>query len=92
MANKSVKRCVMQWVQNMDECELITLISLVSCSISKCCSTDEISLLAVVFTQLGDTLATILTKRELNEKCTNTDTDKKSDCSDFTTDNDNDSC
>lgn len=74
----------------MDECELITLISLVACSISNCCSTDEISLMAVVFTQLGDTLSTILMKRELNEKCTNTN--KTSDNSSIITDYDSDSC
>lgn len=51
----------------MDECELVTLISLVACSISKCCSTEELALMAAVFTQLGDTIATILAKRELCE-------------------------
>lgn len=55
----------------MDECELIVLISTVACAISKCCSTDEVKLLSVIFTQLGDTLATVLTKRELCEKDTN---------------------
>lgn len=52
----------------MDECELITLVTVVACSISKSCSDDEISVLAAVFTQLGDTLATILTKRDLDNK------------------------
>jgi dolichol kinase len=57
----------------MDECELIVFISSVACAISKCCSTDEITILSVVFTQLGDTLSTILTKRELSDKSTNND-------------------
>ncbi len=52
----------------MDECELIALITAVACAISKNCSEDDISILAAVFTQLGDTLATILVKRELQEK------------------------
>jgi len=52
----------------MDECELITLVTAVACGISKCCSEDDISLLSVVMSQLGDTLATILTQREINEK------------------------
>ncbi len=51
----------------MDECELIALISAVACGISKCCPSDEIVLLAAIFTQLGDTLATISVQRELNE-------------------------
>lgn len=55
----------------MDECGLIVFISTLACSISKCYTTDDISLLAAIFTQLGDTLATIVTKRELNEKLRN---------------------
>jgi len=51
----------------MDECELITLVTAVACGISKCCSEDDISLLSAVMSQLGDTLATILTQREINE-------------------------
>lgn len=62
----------------MDECELVTLVSLVACSISKCCSTDEISILAAVFSQLGDTLSTILTKRELDNN--NNHSKKADDC------------
>lgn len=51
----------------MDECELIALVTAAACGISKCCSEDDISLMSVVFSQLGDTLATVLTFRELNE-------------------------
>lgn len=49
----------------MDECELIALIATIACAISKCCPEDDISLMSVVFTQLGDTLATVLTQREI---------------------------
>jgi dolichol kinase len=55
----------------MSECELVVLVSSVACAISKCCSTDDLSILSAVFTQLGDTLATIITKRELSEKNAN---------------------
>lgn len=55
----------------MDECELIAFISASACAISKCCSNDEISILSAVFTQLGDTLATILAKRDLNNNPSN---------------------
>ncbi|TAH70375.1 MAG: hypothetical protein EWM47_05435 [Anaerolineaceae bacterium] len=51
----------------MDECELIIFISTVACSLSKCCSTDDLNLLSTVFSQLGDSLATILAKRQLLE-------------------------
>ena len=56
----------------MHECELVVFISTLACSISKCYSTDEISLLAAIFCQLGDTLATIATKRDLNDNPSNT--------------------
>lgn len=52
----------------MNECELVLFITSVACSIAKCCSTDELVLLADAFSQLGDTIATILTHRELTEK------------------------
>ena len=55
----------------MDECELVMFISTVACSLAKCCSTDDLTILSAVFSQLGDTLATILTKRELNTTPTN---------------------
>ena len=51
----------------MNSCELVAYISTLACTISRCCSTEEVTLLAVVFTQLCDTLATILTQEELCE-------------------------
>ncbi len=51
----------------MDECELITLVTAIACALSKTCSNDDITLLAAVFSQLGDTLNTVLAKREINE-------------------------
>ncbi|MDF2942017.1 MAG: hypothetical protein K0S01_875 [Herbinix sp.] len=58
----------------MDECELITFVTVVACAISKSCSDDDISILSAIFTQLGDTLATILTKREICESKVNGNT------------------
>lgn len=43
----------------MGSCEFVTLISTLACTIAKNKSQEEIELLAVFFTQLGDTLATI---------------------------------
>ncbi|HHU70988.1 MAG TPA: hypothetical protein GXZ21_03010 [Clostridiales bacterium] len=54
----------------MDECELVIFISTVACSLAKCCSAEELTILSAIFTQLGDSLATILTKRELCEAAT----------------------
>lgn len=54
----------------MDACELVAMITTVACGIAKCASDDELELLAAAFTQLGDTLVTILTKRGMQEtKC-----------------------
>lgn len=59
----------------MNECELVTFVSAVACAISKSCTDDEISLLSAIFDQLGDSLATILAKRALCSKNTNTEND-----------------
>lgn len=44
----------------MNSCELVTYISSIACVLSKNCSAEELELLAAIFSQLGDTLATIL--------------------------------
>jgi hypothetical protein len=54
----------------MADCELMTIITAVACGITKCFSTDDISILAASFTQLGDTLATYLVQVEIEEKRT----------------------
>lgn len=46
-------------VMFMDHCELVLLISSLACTIAQDKSVEDISLLAAVFTQLGDTLATL---------------------------------
>lgn len=45
----------------MGSCEFVSLISGLACTIAKNKSQQEIEILAVLFTQLGDTLATIAT-------------------------------
>lgn len=52
----------------IDACELTVSISALAVSLSKNLSHDELAMLAAITTQLGDTLATILTQRELCEK------------------------
>jgi len=54
----------------MNECGLPVTISVLACAIADNKSSDEISLLAAIFTQLGDTLATIATQRDLDD-CNN---------------------
>lgn len=45
----------------MKNCEFVTFISVLACSIAKNKTDEEIELLSVIFTQLGDTLATLTT-------------------------------
>lgn len=52
----------------MNSCELVTFIASIACTISKSCPPEDLSLMAAVFTQLGDTLETILAKDELCRK------------------------
>ena len=55
-------------VTNMNSCELVTYISSIACFLSKNCSTEELEMLAAIFSQVGDTLATILVN-EANCPC-----------------------
>ncbi len=44
----------------MKSCELVTFITAVACNMASCYSEEELSMLSVIFSQLGDTLATII--------------------------------
>lgn len=55
----------------MNPCELVTLISSISCLIAKDKSPEEISLLSAFFTQLGDSLATIASVQDYNQDKSN---------------------
>lgn len=48
----------------MNSCELVTLISTLSCIIADNSTDNELSLLSALFVQLGDSLATILACRD----------------------------
>ena len=52
----------------MKSCELVAFVTAVACKINECFPPEEVSLLAAVFTQLGDTLATLVTSEELCDK------------------------
>lgn len=52
----------------MEACELVSLISAISCYIGKNNTVEELEELSVIFSQLGDTLATIALSRERNEE------------------------
>lgn len=49
----------------MDSCELVTLVSFLSCLIANNYEDEELSVLAAIFSQLGDSLATILANKNL---------------------------
>jgi hypothetical protein len=48
----------------MQSCELVATITAIACAIAKCCPEEELPILAASFTQLGDTLATIIVQEE----------------------------
>ena len=52
--------------QIMPNCEFVTFISILACSIAKDKSPDELATLSAIFVQLGDTLATIATLNSNN--------------------------
>lgn len=52
----------------MDSCELVTFISTAACAMSKCMSEDELVMTAVMFSQLADTLETIIAHNEICKK------------------------
>lgn len=49
----------------MNSCELVAFVSSVACTLSKNCMEDELAVMAAVFSQLGDTLDTILVHNEI---------------------------
>lgn len=50
----------------MDENQLVTAITALAISISSTHSVEDTAMLASIFVQLGDTLATLATKRSQN--------------------------
>ena len=50
----------------MNNCEFVTFISALACSIAKNKSEEELSILALMFTQLGDNLATLSALKDCN--------------------------
>lgn len=51
----------------MNSCELVAFISTLACTISKCCSDEEIAVIIASLTQLRATLETILVQNEANK-------------------------
>ncbi len=61
----------------MQSCELVATITAIACAIANNCSEDEITVLAAAFSQLGDTLETILAQESINNDQKNIDKDQK---------------
>ncbi|MDO4330113.1 MAG: hypothetical protein Q4C66_12350 [Lachnospiraceae bacterium] len=53
----------------MQSCELLMTVSALACCIAEGRSEDEIALLASIFSQLGDSLATITAREALCASC-----------------------
>ena len=52
----------------MKSCELLTSLSLITCSIAECYTTEELDFLANIFQTIGQNLETIVSQRALCEK------------------------
>lgn len=52
-------------VMRMDACALISAVTALSAVMARGRTTEEITMLSVIFTQLGDTLATIAAQQEI---------------------------
>lgn len=52
----------------MNGCELVNLVSILSCIIAQDKTQDELNLLAAIFSQLGDSLAVIANTKENQDK------------------------
>lgn len=48
----------------MRSCELVAFVTAAACTIAQCYPEEELPVLAAVFTQLGDTLSTIMAQEE----------------------------
>ncbi|MDF2803082.1 MAG: hypothetical protein K0S61_2985 [Anaerocolumna sp.] len=55
----------------MKSCELVTFITAVACNMASCYTEDELTIFSAIFSQLGDTLATILSNETLLESAKN---------------------
>lgn len=64
-------------VKIMRSCELVASITALACKITECYLEEEVALLAAIFTQLGDTLGTILAHSDLSDTNNKNDTDTK---------------
>lgn len=51
----------------MDSCELVSLATIVSCTIAKCAPTEDIPLIAALLGQISGTLALIIVNEEKKE-------------------------
>lgn len=52
----------------MNSCELVSFVTLIACSISKCVPKEDLPLLTAIFGQLASTLSTIIEQDDLIEK------------------------
>jgi len=51
----------------MNPCDLAATVTAIACAIFKCCSKEDLPVIAAIFSQLGDTLITMSAQDELCE-------------------------
>lgn len=63
----------------MKSCELVTFISTLACAIAKGKTVQELNLLSVIFSQLGDSLATLAVTQDIIESNDNSNSNSNTD-------------
>ncbi len=64
----------------MNPCEIVTLVSAISCAIAKNRSIQELNILSAIFTQIGDSLTTIAVTRNTSNNSTTTNNQSNTNC------------
>lgn len=52
----------------MNPCDLTAIVTAIACTIFKCSSKEELPVIAAIFSQLGDTLDTMIAQDQLCER------------------------
>lgn len=64
----------------MNPCEIVTIVSALSCAIAKNRSIEELNILSAIFTQIGDSLTTIAVTRSPLNNTNTTNSSNNTNC------------
>lgn len=55
-------------MKNVNPCDLTAIVTAIACTIFKCSPKEELPVIAAIFSQLGDTLDTMIAQDQLCER------------------------